>query len=428
MAEPANTKAIKKVAKRWGDPQSEPPGTQWVGVPGVGENINRRASGDPKIDWINHSASLLARFKKPIRALSLGCGFGQIERILRRRNYCQFVHGVDVAEKAIAAARREAVAEGLDGLTYEVADLNSATFPQDTYDVVYAHACLHHVFHLEHLLDQVKRTLRMGGLFVVQEYIGPSQMQFPQKHLHLADLFLKAIPERYRQLRTRSGTKQEAPRLPLETMNKCDPSEAIRATEIVPLIASRFEVKHFCYLAGTLLLLIFNEIAGNFDAYDGAIMPFITALIALDNFLVDNKVLPSYHVYMVCEKTGNLVPMQTQNVFPSAAPVLTPTELEMRLVRPQSSGSITADPNPCSADLRRLGQTTVSWMTYGTSSVEVRVHAPDGLLFARTGPGEFSQATGPWVRDGTTFYLQNTSGGLSLAPENTIATVTVRSM
>lgn len=428
MAECPNRKAIKKVAKRWGNPQSEPPGTQWVGVPGVAENINRRATGDPKIDWINHSGSLLARFKKPIRALSLGCGFGAIERILRRRNYCQFIHGVDVAERAIESASRQAAAEGLDGLTYEVADLNTVTFPKDTYDVVYAHACLHHVFHLEHLLDQIKRTLRRRGLLVVQEYIGPSQMQFPQKHLHLADIFLKAIPERYRRLRTRSGTKQQAPRLPLDTMNDCDPSEAIRATEIVPLIASRFEVKHFCYLAGSLLLLIFNEIAGNFDAYDGAIMPLVTALIALDNFLVDNKVLPSYHVYMVCEKTGNLVPMQTQNVLPSPAPVLTAIELETRLVLPQSSGSITTTPNPFSANSRGLGQTTVSWMTYGTSSVEVRVDAPDGLLFARTGPGQFSQATGPWVRDGTTFYLQNTSGGLSSAPENTMATVTVRSV
>ncbi len=99
--------------------------------------------------------------------------------------------------------------------------------------------------------------------------------------------------------------------------------------------------------------------------------------------------LPSYHVYMVCEKTGNLVPMQTQNVLASPASVLTATELETRLVMPQSSGSIAADQNPFSADSRGRGQTTVSWMTYWTSSVEVRVDAPDGLLFARTGPVQF---------------------------------------
>ena len=159
MAQTANAKAIKKVAKRWGDPQSEPPGTQWIGAPGVAENVNRRATGDPNTDWINHSGSLLARFKNPIRALSLGCGFGAIERILRRRNYCQLIHGVDVAERAIESARRQAAAEGLDGLNVRSCRLNTVTFPEDTYDVVYAHACLHHVFHLNTFYIRLNKLL-----------------------------------------------------------------------------------------------------------------------------------------------------------------------------------------------------------------------------------------------------------------------------
>ena len=100
----------------------------------------------------------------------------------------------------------------LDGLTYEVADLNTAEFPKETYDAVYVHAALHHVFHLEHLLDQIKQTLKPGGLFVVHEYIGPSQMQFPGRDLELADAFLNAIPERYRQhAETRGASRSKPP-------------------------------------------------------------------------------------------------------------------------------------------------------------------------------------------------------------------------
>ena len=109
------------------------------------------------MDWITHSAALLAKFKKPIKVLSLGCGFGVIERVLRRSDYCQLIHGVDVAEGAIEGARKAAEDEGLDGLTYEVADLNTAKLPKETYDAVYVHAALHHVFQLEHLLDQIKQ-------------------------------------------------------------------------------------------------------------------------------------------------------------------------------------------------------------------------------------------------------------------------------
>ena len=122
-------------------------------------------------------------------------------------------------------------------------------------------------------------------------------------------------------------------------MNSSDPSETIRASEIVPLIASRFEVRHFRYIGGTLLLLIFSEIAGNFEE-NTEIMPLVNALIALDNFLIDSKVLPSYHVYMVCEKTENPMPMQAHNILPPAASVFPTDNLEALTVKPPPIGSL----------------------------------------------------------------------------------------
>ncbi len=421
------SESTDKAAEWWSDPGREVPGTQWLQVPGGIQNMNRRATGDPDMDWITHSAGLLAKFPKPVKVLSLGCGFGVIERALRRSDACQLIHGLDVAQGAIEGARKTAEKEGLDGLTYDVADLNTATLPHQTYDAVYVHAALHHVFQLEHLLDQIKQTLKPGGLFVVYEYIGPSQMQFPRRDLELADVFLNAIPERYRNMPRFKDIKREGLRLSLDDMNSSDPSESIRASEIVPLTASRFEVKHFRYVGGTLLLLIFSEIAGNFKEDDAEIMPLVQALITLDNFLIDNKVLPSYHVYMVCEKTESPMPMQRHNTVPLGPPVFPTNDLESLSVKSPPAGLITAEPNPFRPDAEGLGQTTLSWLAHGASKVEVHVDAPDGLLFARHGPGRFSQVTGNWVRDGTTFYLQDVSKGLPLTAENTIATVTVRS-
>jgi SAM-dependent methyltransferase len=125
--------------------------------------------------------------------LSLGRGFGVNERVLRRCDYYQPNHGVNVAEGGIEGARKAAEEEGLGDLTYEVADLNTANLPTETYDAFYLHAALHHVFQHEHLLDQIKQTLKPGGLFVVYEYIGPSQIQFPRRDLELSDVFLNAF-------------------------------------------------------------------------------------------------------------------------------------------------------------------------------------------------------------------------------------------
>jgi hypothetical protein len=172
---------------------------------------------------------------------------------------------------------------------------------------------------------------------------------------------------------------------------------------------------------------IFNEIAGNFKEDDPEILPLINALIALDNFLIDNAVPPSYHVYMVCEKTEKPVPMQTRNILPAAAAVSPTRNLEPLAISPTPSGSIAAEPNPFQAGSQGLGHTTLSWMTYGLSMVEVRVDAPDDPVFARSGAGRFGSKTGQWVRDGTKFYLQNVSHGLPLTHENTIAMVTLKS-
>jgi hypothetical protein len=89
------------------------------------------------------------------------------------------------------------------------------------------------------------------------------------------------------------------------------------------------------------------------------------------------------------------------------------------------TGSISADPNPLITDWRGHGGTTLSWTSYGTSSVEVHVNAPNGTRFASTSAGSYSQPTGVWARPGMTFYLQNTSNGLPLSSANTLATVTM---
>jgi hypothetical protein len=87
------------------------------------------------------------------------------------------------------------------------------------------------------------------------------------------------------------------------------------------------------------------------------------------------------------------------------------------------SGSIMAQPNPFPPDPQGFGETTITWTSAGTTQIEVHVDAPNGNMFARSNPGTFSLATGHWVRNGTTFYLQDVSNGLPLTSANTLATV-----
>ena len=96
-----------------------------------------------------------------------------------------------------------------------------------------------------------------------------------------------------------------------------------------------------------------------------------------------------------------------------------------RRVLGQSTGSIAVSPDPLELPKpRAYGAVTLSWISEKAETVEVRVDAPDGPLFSRTGPLG-SQKTGAWVRDGITFYLQDVSGGLPLTLANTLADIRV---
>jgi 2-polyprenyl-3-methyl-5-hydroxy-6-metoxy-1,4-benzoquinol methylase len=335
-----------RVAEFWGSPEREVTGLSWTEIPRVAANINRRATGDPGIHWITHSEQFMGALPKPRRALSLGSGTGVVERAVRERDVCQRIDGLDVAEGAVARARGLARESGVTGVEYRVADLNRDELPPEAYDVVYAHAVLHHIFALEHVLDQIRRTLKPGGVLVLYEYVGPAQMQFPREHLELADALLGAIPPRYRR-HVRAGldgTKDSAPRLSLAEMNATDPSEGIRASEIITLAASRFELRHVRPIGGTLLVLIFNEIAANFRDDDPEAQAIVDALVHVENVLIDSGVLPSYHAYAVCEKTDSALPAQTHGLAGWRSACTLPTRDEpSRLPTRQVTQVITRD-------------------------------------------------------------------------------------
>jgi Bacterial Ig-like domain (group 3) len=93
------------------------------------------------------------------------------------------------------------------------------------------------------------------------------------------------------------------------------------------------------------------------------------------------------------------------------------------VVHLQSTVPLIANPNPIPVPMGiSLGTTTIYWYAPSSSQVQVHVGAPDGALFAAGGPIGSSK-TGPWVANGTTFYLQDVSGGKPLTGANTLGVV-----
>ena len=119
------------------------------------------------------------------------------------------------------------------GIDYRQADMNDLKLEADAYDVAFAVQALHHVDALEHLLDQVEASLRPGGLFVVNEYIGPARFQWLDKTEALMNRLLELLPHEYKVNPKNGFVKERIDRASAEEIARVDPSESIRSDEIV---------------------------------------------------------------------------------------------------------------------------------------------------------------------------------------------------
>ena len=203
--------------------------TTWLHDRFVRAIVNERVSGSPgrwTMDWFESLA--LHPFGE---AVSLGCGTGALERDLFRRGICRRILGLDLSPAALEVARREAEAAGCSGIDYGIANLDQLTLPATSFDAVFVHQALHHVKNLEACLEVMARVLRPGGVLFIDEYVGPSRHEWKRSdldRLRAAFLSLPAPARRVRRLK-----------LPVDWR---DPSEAVRSSEIEPLLGERFDL------------------------------------------------------------------------------------------------------------------------------------------------------------------------------------------
>jgi len=191
-----------------------------------------------------HHASLVQIAKEKgltfENGLTLGCGAGRLERNLLVNRLCRRFHGIDISENAIVEARATAARESLP-ITYEVADLNFVMLPEATFDLVVAQTALHHVLYLEHVAEQVWRTLTPGGYLWVHDFIGETQGQYDPERLTIINRLLALLPEKLRtnHISKRTVTRIETP----EPGELGSPFEKIRSEEIIEIFEGWFTIE-----------------------------------------------------------------------------------------------------------------------------------------------------------------------------------------
>ena len=252
------------------DVWSQPPEhkmTSWMEHPLVRtERLNRMVSGRPDQDchqWFIELVQRLGMTLPVARCLTIGCGFGDLERGYSQYNFTSCHDGIDVADGAIEAASEAARAEGYTHICYRRADMNTAELPRRTYDILFGHQSIHHIERLEHLAEQARRALKPGGLFMLNEYIGLNHLQVAPDQQAFGSGLMQLLPERY--VRKPDGTLRRT--MEFATADQViayDPSEAVRSEDIVDVLSGTLEVVERRDYGGNILQLGLHEIVGNF--------------------------------------------------------------------------------------------------------------------------------------------------------------------
>lgn len=290
------------VASAWDD-AVQAPGTQWQDTPGIATRWHRMVSGKPDQGYIEWVIEKYLVTIQPSHVLSLGCGNGWWEQAWAAKYPFNTVIGFDISPKSIERAR-QSVSTLVSPTTFEyhVLDVNTLDLGSGVFDLVLMNAALHHISNLEHVLSQISSHLSEKGLFVLNEFVGPSRFQWTDRQIEIINGLVAVMPHRYRQSLLYPGQyKTLITRPSFELMLRTDPSEAARSAEILSLLPDFFEVLECKPWGGAVLHLLLYEIAGNFLEDRPEDVRLIQLLFDLEDLLMQTGDVGSDFVFAVCK-------------------------------------------------------------------------------------------------------------------------------
>ncbi|MEO7108981.1 MAG: methyltransferase domain-containing protein [Polyangiaceae bacterium] len=151
----------------------------------------------PFFDLLDECARRLDTSKKiPTRVVDLGCGTGELTKILHERLGGASTLGVDSSAEMLAKAP-----QGVSELTFEQGDI-SAFSAENTYDLIFSNAALQWVNDHEPLFAKLARALTPGGQLAIQ---------MPANHDHISHLVAAEVAQRPRFANVLNGYVRHAP-------------------------------------------------------------------------------------------------------------------------------------------------------------------------------------------------------------------------
>src|SRR5207248_9310642 len=132
------------------------------------------------------------------RGVSVGCGEAVKEIDFVKMGLAESFDLYELSKYAIEQGRQHIENAGLASqMTYFECDAFSVSGLESGYDVVFWNNLLHHMFDVAKAIEWSKCVLRSGGVFVMDDFVGPSHMQWSDRLLEINSGVRARLPARY---------------------------------------------------------------------------------------------------------------------------------------------------------------------------------------------------------------------------------------
>ncbi|MCX7110511.1 MAG: class I SAM-dependent methyltransferase [Proteobacteria bacterium] len=228
------------------------------------------------------------------RILSLGCGYGGVElEIAQSLKSAYQMTAVDLNPGILAKARSEAQAKNLN-IQFLPLDLNFVQIREKSFDLVIAHASLHHLLNLEHVFSQIHRGMKDHGRLIVQDIIGKTQVIFWKPNVDFAIDLVNKMPPKYKAGIVLPPYFEPSIQIGME---------GVRQEEIEALLSDYFTpVKMFKYGSFMRMICTHPNLGKRFDPDIEEDRQYLQRLFDLDLRQIEEGVLRPTEILAVYEK------------------------------------------------------------------------------------------------------------------------------
>ena len=261
----------------------------WNDLVPVVKYKNKLSTGNENIHWID---DILTRFENFIpfkKVLIVGCGNGWLERKLFDMGLGLEFDAFDVSEKYIEDAEKMKNDRNINYFQDDINNLKKVE--KKKYDAVFNFAILHHALKIDDAMKKLSESLKRGGLIFNEEYVGPAQNQYSNKHLELMMEVSSDIPEQYRTSHTL--------RPPLAWF-RVEPTEAIHSDMVIPTFKKYFKTVYEKNMNGGIAYqILWNNISNFEDSSDLESIKWLNYILEKDEQLTAEGKVPVLFWYCV---------------------------------------------------------------------------------------------------------------------------------